>query len=187
MTGLNEESLEALRKAISAKDKLIPFIGSGVSCPLGLPSWHQLIGELAKSANLQAEELPSRPGESVEFIANKLGNQFAGEVQHLLFSDKQVATRVHHVLATSGSRQFVTTNLDSAFEYALKCNGDTDVETICAIEPDWLARFNDTSDRTRLLKLHGTIEDPDTWVLTESRLRERILQGRYDRLAVLRQ
>ena len=55
---LEKEDIKRLISEIrEKKDKLIPFVGSGVSIPSGLPSWKKLLLDLASGLSSDKIEL----------------------------------------------------------------------------------------------------------------------------------
>lgn len=155
--------------AVSDRTRLVPVIGSGVSHPLGLPLWHELVQGLAEQADIACQTL-GEPPQVMQTIKTKMGaTQFYSSIQQLLALPDDVTTSTLHALSMSGIPRILTTNLDFAIENAFAlsgiplrpdrvCRGST-VEELAAIDFD--------SENPSLVKIHGSLERPSTWVLTQ--------------------
>lgn len=161
---------KALAK-IARDGRLVPFMGAGVSISAGAPDWHQLLQSLADAAGLEASE---------QAALTKLGNLDQADVLRSFFADKfpqdsdarfgrAVAQSVNvkkyglapSLLACLPSSGAITLNYDTLFELASKDAGSPRT-VIPGDQPD---------DRTAasqkwLLKLHGSVDKPETIVLT---------------------
>ncbi|MFX1533120.1 MAG: SIR2 family protein [Promethearchaeota archaeon] len=167
------------------------FIGNGVSVipPSCLPSWWQinhitldslanesysLVPEVKQLTSLikKREEDGNLPPEFVaEVITNRMGSSYFDVLQVL---EGDVLNQVHLWLATLGKADMisaiVTTNFDTLIERAFEIVGvplrvfvdPQDYETINISENSIMAK----EDPCMLLKLHGTVNRPDTCIDT---------------------
>ncbi|KRD53949.1 hypothetical protein ASE34_02345 [Microbacterium sp. Root280D1] len=157
----------AARLGHEARDsRLVPFMGSGVSVSAGAPTWDQLIQKLAEKAEVDistAETLAEH--HDVLDQAAYLHREFE---RHFPDADQAFAESVVEAVAVSRyglappllaaleAEQAVTLNYDCLFELAAH-DGDRPRRVIPggATEPErWL------------LKLHGTVTEPSSIVLT---------------------
>ena len=156
------ELLEKLKKK-----EVVLFAGSGVSLSTGLPS------AAAFSERLAQEIRVTNP----EYSMNAVGSVFAGIATDLEvirgreFLYKAVSSMIHppqgaepssaHMDAVQWFDQIITTNYDTLFEEAAKRNH---------IQSHLIfTEINDTTipvDNV-IIKLHGTIDKPDSLLLTE--------------------
>jgi hypothetical protein len=154
--------------------QLAVFVGAGVSAAAGLPTWEQLVGELAERSGLDDElregltRLP--PQDSAALLARELGReQLEGFVQER-FGPTPYAL-AHALVADLPVQEFVTTNYDQLVEMAA-CDIGREMKVLPFEEP--------TPGRPWLLKLHGDAAHPESVVLT----REEYLQSGDTRAAL---
>ncbi len=158
----------ALREAYLAGE-LVVFVGAGVSIAAGLPSWSQLIEQMLAGAAERgapsqalaacvAKRDEGRFSEALAALREALPESvFRAEVARLLDDRGREVPEVARALASLAPRLrgVLTTNLDCILERAFP--------------PDWtpVARAAELAQRERyILKLHGTLADPSTWILT---------------------
>lgn len=142
---------------LAAAGQLSLFVGSGVSVPVGLPSWAALLRELDPT-------LVIREGDDLLQVAERIVNDMSvDEYQRTMVEQFDVDSHAlgHALLAGLQLRQMVTTNYDPCMEAALSSvlgEGGYRVMTRSLAE----------GDKPWLLKLHGDIARPETLVLTAS-------------------
>jgi hypothetical protein len=163
------EHLQALAAQLGERARLgqlAVFIGAGVSAAAGLPTWEQLVDELAERSGLDGElrdgltRLP--PQDSAALLARELGReQLEGFVQER-FGPTSYAL-AHALVANLPVQEFVTTNYDPLVEHAA-CDIGRDMKVLPFEEAAPGAPW--------LLKLHGDAAHPESVVLT----REEYLQ-----------
>jgi hypothetical protein len=162
---LDAEQLEVARDLAreARHDRLVLFMGAGTSVGAGLPSWKQLIGRLGDKAGMtseaeQAELLALDPRDAGVVVDRRLRKQqrsLAGEIGGLVKRTRVSLT--HQLLASLPVTEAATTNYDVLFEKAWDDAGRRH-----AVLPKESVR-----DAPRwLLKLHGSIDDPDRIVLS---------------------
>ncbi|MGY1620997.1 SIR2 family protein [Geodermatophilus sp. SYSU D00965] len=148
------------------RGQLAAFVGAGVSAAAGLPTWEQLLDELAERSGLGAglraglARLPAQ--DAAALLARELGR---GQLECFVkerFGPGHYAL-AHALLADLPVQEFVTTNYDPLVETAAR-----DIGRSVAVLP-----FDDPEPgRPWLLKLHGDAAHPESIVLT----REEYLQ-----------
>lgn len=133
------------------------FLGSGISRPVGLPDWNELLDRLADAAGID------RPRDSTpEAAASKIKSALPLEAYHRELAAALDARRHgigHALLANLSVDRMVTTNFDYCMELALQGVLGADEFRVLIGQPA-------DSSRPWLLKLNGDIGDPNSIVLT---------------------
>ncbi|GAB3360520.1 SIR2 family protein [Modestobacter lapidis] len=149
------------------RGQLAVFLGAGVSAAAGLPTWEQLLDELAGRAGLDdglragLSQLP--PQDAAALLARELGRDELGAYVHQRFGPGPYSL-AHAMIAGLPVREYVTTNYDPLVELAAE-----DVGRRLEVLP-----FDEaTPGSAWLLKLHGDAARPGSIVLT----REEYLRG----------
>lgn len=168
---LSQAVLQAAREAY-ASGNLILFGGAGISAAAGLPTWLQL-AQLARD-RLQSEGKPAADVAEVDELIKRyklidalsavkesLGpHEFNLMVQAACDDRRRVATLPDIAMAIATLepklKAIVTTNLDRILERALAGRWPA-----IATPPGDLAQ-----QRNYILKLHGTVDERNTWVFT---------------------
>ncbi|MGY1833373.1 SIR2 family protein [Geodermatophilus sp. SYSU D01180] len=161
LTALAEQLGERARRG-----QLALFIGAGVSAAAGLPTWEELLGELAARSGLDDDlraglsRLP--PQDSAALLARELGRDELERFVQERFGPGPYAL-AHALIADLPVQEFVTTNYDPLVELAAADMG-RELSVLPYDEP--------RPGRPWLLKLHGDAAHPAGVVLT----REEYLQ-----------
>jgi hypothetical protein len=148
------------------RGQLAVFFGAGVSAAAGLPTWEQLVDELAEASGLTGElreglsRLP--PQDSAALLARELGRRQLEAYVKERFGPGSYAL-AHALIADLPVQEFVTTNYDPLVEQAA-----ADIGRQVRVLPFEEA----TPGSPWLLKLHGDSAHPESVVLT----REEYLQ-----------
>ncbi|MFT4469390.1 SIR2 family protein [Arthrobacter sulfonylureivorans] len=157
---------------MARKGRLVPFMGSGVSISSGAPSWDGLLDELAQRIGLSPDLAAGFRKLSPLDRANILQSQHEssrgsddssesfGSLVARSFSMEKYGL-APTLLANLPSEGAITLNYDSLFERA-----STDAGRNRAVIPhESMSPHIDTGSRW-LLKLHGSVSQPDSIVLT---------------------
>jgi hypothetical protein len=161
---------------LAASGELSLFLGAGVSRPVGLPDWWQLLDVLARKANVEEPSRKQNPFKAAVPIVAALGNDYDATVRRQL--KKRQHGVGHALLASLRTKRIVTTNFDCCMELAL--------ETPAAKNFRVLTRQLAASSLPWLLKLNGDIRQTGSLVLTtddlkrypkERRALEGVVQG----------
>lgn len=144
---------------------LVPFLGAGVSVSAGAPSWSQLLDKLRSGVHLKPTEEAAFKALGVLDQAGVLEQLYADQHDSPKAFGQAVAGAVDlpryglapALLATLPSAGAITLNYDRLFETA--CNDAQRPRTVMpenipAVGNNWL------------LKLHGSVSQPDSIVLT---------------------
>jgi hypothetical protein len=146
--------------------ELAVFLGAGVSAAAGLPTWEQLLGELAVRAGLDdgsragLSGLP--PQDAAALLARALGREELTAYVRERFGPGSYSL-AHALVAALPVREFVTTNYDPLVELAAADIG----------RPMRVLPFEEAAPGAPwLLKLHGDAAHPDSVVLTREQYLE---------------
>jgi hypothetical protein len=117
------DHLQALAGHLGEKARrgqLAVFFGAGVSAAAGLPTWEQLVGELAERSGLDGElwdglsRLP--PQDSAALLARELGREQLEAYVKERFGPGSYAL-AHALIADLPVQEFVTTNYDPSWNW----------------------------------------------------------------------
>lgn len=144
---------------------LVPFLGAGVSVSAGAPSWAQLLDKLRTRVNLKEAEESAFKGLGVLDQAGVLEQLYADQHASRGAFGAAVADAVDlpryglapALLATLPSAGAITLNYDRLFETAC-----TDAQRPRRVLPENVP----TVGNNWLLKLHGSVTQPESIVLT---------------------
>ena len=162
-------------KSLQQQNRLIPFVGSGLSEPLGLPDWSKLIDFIADQLDYDPEVFKLN-GTGLQladyYVAiNRIGPLRSKMDRMFNPTDDQIRkSRAHSALVKMKLPLIYTTNYDSIIERAFDLRRES-YHKIANLD-DIASAPNDTS--TQIVKLHGTFEDDDSLVLTETNYFDRL-------------
>lgn len=167
------DELIALLKEISnyrQKDKLVFFVGAGVSRLSGYPSWVDLIRSMAEELGYQSGMFSAKGNSrfsSEEFLKipemyyNKMGEAAYFEKIHSQLDTKLKPNNIHKRIMRMNPYHLLTTNYDDLLEQTANTFG-INYSVINADE-----KVAGASTQRYLLKVHGDFEN-DNFVLKES-------------------
>ena len=141
-----EQCIELLAKELE-KEKLIIFVGAGVSKNSGLPNWNELIKEYAKELGIKKENFKS---DEILKIPEKYFKKF-GEIKYYkilsrIFSKHYEPNSIHEALKKMNLNYIVTTNYDNLIE--------DKINSYVVSEDTDLPHHN---TNTMVIKMHGDI------------------------------
>ncbi len=159
---------ESLRLAgIAKRGDLVLFLGAGVSAGAGVPLWNELLGNLAKSANIFKEDSDREAFKDLDLLDKarlisirlEQNNNKIGEIVARLISKYKYSSINHMILSSLPVSEVITTNYDQLFE-----------NTSAAIDKEFrILPYQPAKSAERwFLKMHGCISKPDDIVLTRS-------------------
>lgn len=181
---LDEESRKNLNALKRANNNIIPFIGAGMSIPLGYPGWKDFLNNICDEI-LQNSDLPHSTIHQIKelIIAEKYleaadqinaiyNKQFKKIIAKTYSLDKWNGKQPDYlqVFRKLGCDTIVTTNYDMIIENFWEHNG-IKADIIYPYSTVHIAR-NMVENRKQLIKLHGTYQDHDTIVITSSDYRK---------------
>jgi hypothetical protein len=165
------DSLRLLRK----EGKLIPFVGAGLSIPLGLPSFSTLIDIIAEQLGYDPEvyQLNGNYLQLAEYYVAIKGSigPLRSEMDRLFNPlDKDILSSAAHTALVEMKLPLIyTTNYDRIIERAFELKG---VKCFTIANIDDIASA--PQDATQIVKFHGSFNDDASLVLTESNYFERL-------------
>lgn len=161
---INDELITNLKH-----NRVIPFVGAGVSMNLGLPSWGELISRMAVELDFDSVKFQAYGDflELAEYYELKKGS--IGPLRSWMdvnFHNPKINigdSLIHKIIANFNFHIIYTTNYDrwieKAFEYYkkpyIKMTGIYDLT-------------KPTTGKTQIIKFHGDFDDDTSIVLTES-------------------
>lgn len=154
---------------------LVQFVGAGASAAAGVPLWKGLLEQVGRNLDIDSGELKELVEQDLRDAASLLeviagsrsdGADGRGEstpglkasVERILEGHERYAV-LHGLLASLPSYEVVTTNFDTHLEDAA-----TTADRRVAVLPESPRE----ADGRWLLKLHGSVTDPQNMVLTRS-------------------
>lgn len=167
-------------------DRMVPFMGAGVSMSAGAPSWAALLTDLAEKIELDADThralFAGKFGEldQASYLARRFEQadlDFRQEVAHLVERSRYGLAPA--LLAATADEQAITLNYDTLFERASAAAERPRRVLTGGSRTDLGVAGAGPSDRW-LLKLHGSADQPESIVLT----REDYLSFASDRSAL---
>jgi hypothetical protein len=149
---------------LAARGQLALMIGAGASIPAGLPSWEELIDQLGADQDpgvvAQIRRLAESPLDQAELLSRLLSGKLGPAVVGAMHRTVRPSL-AHALLAGLRTRETLTTNYDSLFERAVRAaDANLELRTLPAT-------VGDPSEHW-LLKMHGSLDDPTSIVLTRS-------------------
>ena len=174
------DSLDALKQAYNDK-KLIPFIGSGFSIPLGLPNWDELIDKVARELGYEPElfRLHGNNSQLLEYVRQFHESEWETLLHDIKrdFDSKEVnekrKTSITHVALSNllNIKTIYTTNYDLQIENSLLQHGRS-VAVLSSLK-DFVKTPTHDID-CEIIKFHGTLKQGDTLILTEDEYLKRM-------------
>lgn len=166
-----------LRRAYES-DKLLLFVGAGVSMPLGLPSWDMLIGQMADELGYDSEVFRTYGNDLALAEYHRLKSKDAGQFMRWMddaWHSGEVdisSSEAHRLIAQSKLDLIYTTNYDRWLERSFDHYGRKYKKITSAAD---IAGADRSSPQ--IVKFHGDFDDPKSIVLDESSYYNRL---RYD-------
>lgn len=157
-------------KDLINQGRLILFIGSGLSVPLGLPSWGSLIdfmgeqlGYDPKVFDLYGDYLPRAEYYKI-YKKGDLSELRQWMDNNWRVSDEKIKkSETHELLASLNVKTIYTTNYDHCLEQAFSLKKKA-VKRVVSIED----MYDTKEDNVQVIKFHGDMDKPESMVLTES-------------------
>jgi tetratricopeptide (TPR) repeat protein len=163
---------------------VVPLVGAGLSARCGLPLFHGLVARLIEYAGdvgadrgsisaarlaLEGEDLPRAALHARQALGE---SRYVDVVRALLTPGAEADLTLHEIVAGWAPPVVLTTNLDEALERAFRAAGRE--LTVWADVRQPAPPIPEDGARTLLVKIHGTLSDPATWVLTSADYQRRL-------------
>src|ERR1044071_8869339 len=154
--------------------KLIPFVGAGLSMRFGLPSWNALVKTLGEDMGWDPAVFVSQGNalQLAEFyvLKNSIGKLRSLMDKAFVVEDGKIqASRAHAALTKLNVPQVYTTNYDTIIESSFRVHN---VDHAVVTNIDGIASARGAA--VEIVKFHGSFEDDQSLVLTESSYFERM-------------
>ncbi|SES17807.1 SIR2 family protein [Psychrobacillus sp. OK032] len=157
------------------------FIGAGISCnaPTNLPGWKKLLKDFIRFAEknhkldkniidqLQDSLKNNKLLEVAEYLQGTLKEDYTRYLMQVFDNALLTPNRNHEILAQIESPLFITTNYDRLLENSIIKNGKNPIVST-ALKSDLLEQIHKVTQRKKILKIHGDINDTKSLVLSET-------------------
>jgi len=144
--------------------RVLLFTGAGISATVGIPTANELLSIIQEKASLHEV---TDFANTMSIAEAKIGrHELVSTILTSLRKDGHPPSKVHSLIASIPFDVIVTTNFDTLLETAFSFAGRT---CFTVVSPDELV-YADTSD-ILLIKIHGSIDRPDSLILTSSEYR----------------
>jgi hypothetical protein len=172
---MNNKNLHTRLKKVLSEDGTVLFIGSGVSMWSGLPSWGQLLDEMASCVEQRGGDSTSiryysksQPLLAADFGCAALQSDgLRTFIQSACKKGVAKPSIVHQLLINLGISCYVTTNYDRLLEEALRQSGTLSrFKVVTNREPTDCAGLIHLSRKNFIFKPHGDIEQVESIVLS---------------------
>ncbi|MEQ1933989.1 MAG: SIR2 family protein [Fimbriimonadaceae bacterium] len=169
----NEKRYADLRAA-AERQQVVPFVGSGMSAPSGLPTWSDLLRRISKFTNCDSATLEQHLGsfqfeEAADLLAASTNPRLLTErVEHdLRVDDSAKVSGPVRLLPALFPNLVITTNLDDVLEHAYRSCERPFAQVLAG---GGLAQYRSikSSSVRLLLKLHGDCRQTSGRVLLSS-------------------
>ena len=166
IAGENEETLYHLVQQLRSPLGVIPFVGAGLSAPLGYPQWGEFLRR-SSPPTLKTSIAAALKNGDYEGAAEKLkeywgDDQFQNKIEaafgDLHLEDVDFGRGPLGVLPHLAPGPVITTNFDRALEHAFREGGRPFEDVVSGPRPDLTVRALHRN-RHVLLKIHGDFED----------------------------
>lgn len=154
---------------------LLLFVGAGISMPLGLPSWRQLIDHMAAELGYDPDIYRTFGNDLALAEYYRIRKRQIGPLRSWMDREWHSSSidisksRVHELIAKLDFDLIYTTNYDRWLERAFDHHGKPYLK---------IAGVSDLSsidkDRTQIVKFHGDFDDDNSIVLDESSYFDRL-------------
>ena len=167
-------------KKANVEGRLIPFIGSGFSKPLGLPDWAGLVADAASKVGYEPELffLHGNYMQLLEYLQlyherewKEFLHNMTVKFDSVEASQNRKNSPTHKALAELNLKTIYTTNYDTHIEGCLNDNGKNVREYASLAD---FVRAEDKNIDCDVIKFHGSLIEPETIVLTESKYFDRM-------------
>ena len=171
----NHSRLQFIQKY---RKNIIPFVGAGISIECGLYSWLELLDKLAQNY-LTPQQIKSHHKQKDYFkyadgIVDAAGNPnlIMKEIRELFQSSPIRFTKSPHIIVSSFSELIVTTNYDTILETTSQQSANNHpLKPLLPCLKGQVDEAIQVNDRC-LLKLHGSIEETSSFILTSKQYDE---------------
>lgn len=165
---------EDLKRKLKANN-IIVFIGAGVPATLKLPTWSELIDEMARKLNYDPDVFKEQGdylslAEFFYLVEGNLNGLQSWMKKNWSIPDKEIQeSEIYNAITDLGCRIIYTTNYDHTLETAFSLKGEN-VKQIVKV-PDLV---NIPNEAIQIVKFHGDMDDAGSIVVAESSYFDRL-------------
>lgn len=169
----DEKLVQLIAEELLKKDTIL-YIGSGVSCWSGLPSWSKLLKDLSAYVTEMGypnEHINKAISNGKFLYAASLSKKQLTSQEYAYFLKKEMdnetfqPSKLHEAIVQLGCNNYVTTNYDKLFEKTLRLRG-REIQVISNKNLVELPMINRLDACNYILKSHGDIDDIESIILT---------------------
>lgn len=161
---MNNQYIDFLAKEL-IREKLVIFVGAGVSIDSKLPSWNGLVRKFAKELGMDKEWFTTEETLAIpEIYYKKFGKVPYYEILDEIFCKEYEPNLIHEALEKLGVNYLITTNYDTLIEDKINEGYDYDIVK----KDEDLAH---TSKGKMIIKMHGDLENKNV-ILRKSEFEE---------------
>ncbi|MET0385736.1 MAG: SIR2 family protein [Polyangiales bacterium] len=166
-------NLALLKEQLQTDPGVVPFVGAGISVPVGHPGWTAFLMAQAKRVNREPEVTrflqAGQYEDAAEFLLGAQGPSDFDDAISKTFGRAVLAGReingAAKLLSQIGRGPFVTTNFDRVLETCFEQANKPFEERVWGARSSMITRAIQ-ENRRFLLKIHGDVEDSHDRVLT---------------------
>ncbi|MEA2940512.1 MAG: hypothetical protein QOD09_1041 [Bradyrhizobium sp.] len=167
----NKHRYVELKQAVS-RHRVVPFIGSGMSVPMGLPTWWDLLVAIAEQVLGESDTIQPLLKDgcfeaAVDAIISRTNNKLFNEkIEHQLkLDDSSDLLGAVRLLPMLFPELVVSSNMDAVLERLYQACEMPFESILTGAELSTFRKFSAKGDRI-LVKLHGDYRKPTTRVLS---------------------
>lgn len=169
----DEKLVQLIAEELLKKDTIL-YIGSGVSCWSGLPSWSKLLKDLSAYVTEMGypnEHINKAINNGKFLYAASLSKKQLTSQEYAYFLKKEMdnetfqPSKLHEAIVQLGCNNYVTTNYDKLLEKTLRLRG-REIQVISNKNIVELPMINRLDACNYILKSHGDIDDIESIILT---------------------
>lgn len=174
----NKDHLKFLGDQLRSSQKVIPFVGAGLSKPFGYPTWREFLSQEATRAGIYPQiQSRLRQAEYVEAAQDLLtacGRMDFDDTIRITYGSRQqqdfklLAAASKLPSLTAGP--VITTNFDKVLETVFEIAGKPFQRVVWGAKVSSITQAL-TGDRSYLIKLHGDAEEVTDRILTAEEYR----------------
>ena len=150
------------------RERAAVFLGAGVSVTAGLPSWQEFVAALAAGLGIEPDQGGTYSARMLlnapQYFENRYGRRMLIERVRGLMEAPYVRSASHDLIAQLPCSLFYTTNFDELLEESLR----RESVKYDLIVSDEAARIYSARSGCQLRKIHGTISQPNTLIITRN-------------------
>jgi len=176
-----------LKEAIKHEDTIL-FVGSGISCWSGLPSWPKLLSDLAgfleqsdRDPGLVRKEIGNDLLQAASYGFDQLTpSEIGAFIRKALHVGTAFPHEIHRKIVSLGPRCYVTTNYDQLLEESLrKWHVGRSFQIVTNKLPFEEADIIRSRTLDFVFKPHGDVGDVESIILTREQYRQLFDNGEY--------